>query len=122
MSEHLNTYAEGWTKGEAETILRAAASDYVFDDPNAGLISKEQFASYFEGMRQTVDGLRGGAAHATFMNLTEVVTSETDGELTAWCWWAIPGTQIEGAGLIKVGPDGVHSEKITYYTRLSSVS
>ena len=122
MGEHLNTYAEGWTRGEAEAILQAAAGDYVFDDPNAGLITKEEFVSYFEELKQAVDGLRGGIAQTTFMNLTEVVTSENSGELTAWCWWAIPGTPLEGAGLIKVGPDGVRSEKIAYYTPLSSAS
>jgi hypothetical protein len=52
------------------------------------------------------------------MELSEVVTEEKEGVLTAWCWWAIPGTQIKGSGLIKVGSEGVQSEMLTYYTKL----
>ena len=52
------------------------------------------------------------------MELTEVTTNEDGGLLTAWCWWSIPGTALQGAGLIKVGDDGVRSEKLAYYTKL----
>ncbi len=38
--------------------------------------------------------------------------------VTAWCWWEVPGTELRGGGLIKVGAEGVHSEVITYYTKL----
>ena len=41
---------------------------------------------------------------------------EGDG-LTASCWWAIPGTDFQGSGLIKVESDGVRSERIAYYTK-----
>jgi hypothetical protein len=69
-------------------------------------------------MRETVQSLCGGSLPDPFMDLSEVVTQEADGVLTAWCWWAIPGTDVKGSGLIKVGDDGVQSEVITYYTRL----
>lgn len=116
MSRHLATYAEGWTKGDVETILRAATADYVYDDPVAGKVTRDGFHAFFADLRRTVEAERGSAAHETFMDLTEVVTSEeTNGELTAWCWWAIPGTRLEGAGLIKVGPNGVRSERIAHY-------
>ena len=39
-SEDLGTYAEGWTKGDAGLILKAAADNYTLDDPNAGVIPK----------------------------------------------------------------------------------
>jgi hypothetical protein len=52
------------------------------------------------------------------MALTEVVTHEEEGVLTAWCWWAIPGTSIKGSGLIKINAQGVRSEVITYYSKL----
>jgi hypothetical protein len=54
------------------------------------------------------------------MELSEGVSHEKEDGLTAWCWWAIPGTEMEGSRLIKVGPEGVRSERITYYTKLSS--
>jgi len=117
-SEHLGTYAEGWAKGDAGLILKAAADNYTLDDPNAGVIPKNEFADYLEGMKETVTSLREGSLPEPFMELSEVVTEEKEGVLTAWCWWAVPGTQIKGSGLIKVGSEGVQSEVLTYYTKL----
>ncbi|MCZ6721682.1 MAG: hypothetical protein O7A65_09095 [Proteobacteria bacterium] len=118
-TDHLGTYAEAWTKGEVALHMKAAAEGFHFDDPNAGDIAKAEFPGYFAELKATVDELRGGQAFDRFMDITEVVVNEEDdGTLTAWCWWAIPGTPIEGSGLIKVSDDGVLSEKITYYTKL----
>ena len=118
-SDHLGVYAEGWTKGDAEMILRAVTDDYTFDDPNAGVIPKSKLAEYLSGMRDDIQSLLGGSIPEPFMELSEVVTQESEGVLTAWCWWAIPGTELKGSGLIKVGSDGVRSEVITYYTKLA---
>ena len=117
-AEHLGVYAEGWTNGDADKILNAASDDYTFDDPNSGRIPRKDFASYLEGLKQTVKSLRGGSLPNPFMELSEVVTQETQGVITAWCWWVIPGTDIKGSGLIKVGAEGVRSEVITYYSKL----
>ena len=117
-ADHLGVYADGWTKGDAEIILRAVTDDYTFDDPNAGTIPKSEFSDYLSGMRKTVRSLCGGNLPEPFMELSEVVTQEAEGVLTAWCWWAVPGTEIKGSGLIKVGSNGVRSEVITYYTKL----
>ncbi len=118
-ADHLGPYAEGWTKGDTDTILKAVSDDYTFDDPNAGKIAKSEFAEYLSGVKETVRSLRSGNLPDPFMELSEVVTQETEGVITAWCWWAIPGTDIKGSGLIKVRADGVRSEVITYYTKLS---
>ena len=69
-------------------------------------------------MKETVTSLGEGTLPEPFMELSEVVTEEKEGVLTAWCWWAVPGTQSKGSGLIKVGAEGVESEVLTYYTRL----
>ena len=119
-SEHLGTYAEGWTKGDADTILKTVTESYTFDDPNTGIISKNEFANYLAGLKETVSSICGGSLPDPFMELSEVLTEEKEGVLTAWCWWAIPGTEIKGSGLIKVGAEGVQSEVITYYTKLPS--
>ena len=99
-SDHLGTYAEGWTKGDAGTILAATANTFVFDDPNAGQIARGDFESFFAKLTETAELIRGGKSEANFMVLTEVATQEDDDVLTAWCWWAIPGTDIQGSGLI----------------------
>ncbi len=116
--DHLGVYAEGWTKGDTETILRAVTDDYTFDDPNAGKITKGKLADYVSGLKEAVQSMCGGTLPEPFMELSEVVTQEDQGVLTAWCWYSVPGTEIRGSGLIKVGPDGVRSEIITYYTKL----
>ena len=118
-AEHLGTYAQGWMNGDGEVILKATSDDYKFDDPNSGVISKKEFARYFAELQEIVKRLRGGSLPTPFMELSEVLTQESDGVLTAWCWWAIPGTSIKGSGLIKVGAAGVQSEVIAYYTKLA---
>lgn len=117
-SDHLAAYAEGWTSGDSAKILSALADNYVLDDPNHGQVSKGEMAEFVEGMKAVVAELRGGGGEQNLLNLTEVVTGDSDGTLTAWCWWEAPGTPIAGAGLIKVTDDGVQSERLTYYTKL----
>jgi hypothetical protein len=117
-AEHLVRYAEGWTNGDPESILMAVSDGYTFDDPNAGVIPKNDFLRYFAGLKETVKSLRGGSLPQPFMILSEVITQQALGVTTAWCWWSIPGTELKGGGLIKVGDGGVQSEVITYYSRL----
>ena len=62
--------------------------------------------------------IRGEDYAGPFMELIEVTTHEDSGILTAWCWWSIPGTAFQGAGLIKVGDDGVRWERLAFYTKL----
>jgi len=118
--DHLSRYADWWMKGDPEIILGSVSSDYVFDDPNEGQITKEKFTTYMSQLKESVSSLRGTESETQFMELSEVVSHEEEDGLTAWCWWEIPGTEIKGSGLIKVGPEGVRSERITYYTKLSS--
>lgn len=117
-AEYLGLYAQGWTDGDSDAILKAASDGYTFDDPNSGIIPKKEFAQYLAGLKDAVKALRGGSIPTPFMELSEVVTQENQGVLTAWCWWAIPGTVIKGSGLIKIGAEGVRSEIITYYAKL----
>lgn len=117
-ADYLGMYAEGWTKGDANTILQALSDDYIFDDPNDGKITKSEFTEYLAGMKETVRSVLDGNLPEPFLELSEVVTQEDGGEITAWAWWTVPGTEIKGSGLIKVGAEGVRSEVITYYTKL----
>ena len=117
--DYLGMYAEGWSKGDAKLLQSAMAEDYTLDDPNTGSIPKNEMTSYLDRMKDAVASLSHGILPDPFMELTEVVTQETEGRVTAWCWWSVPGTHIKGAGLIKVGPQGVESETLTYYTKLT---
>ena len=117
-ADHLNTYAEGWTKGEAAIIMRSLDDGYTLDDPNFGTVSKGEFSDYLAGFKQQVESIRGNTG-GPLLELTEIVTQEEAGILTAWAWWSVPGTEIQGAGLIKVGDAGVVSERLTFYTKLA---
>ena len=117
-AEHLSAYAEGWANGDADKILKATTEDYTFDDPNFGVVSRDALSEYLANLKQTVASLCNGQVPEPFMELSEVLTQEADGVLTASCWWTIPGTELKGSGLIKVDATGVRSEVITYYTKL----
>jgi hypothetical protein len=55
-ADYLGMYAEGWTKGGADTIIKATSDEYTLDDPNAGRITKSKFAEYLVGMEETKYG------------------------------------------------------------------
>ena len=116
-SDYLNQYAEGWVKGDAAIIMGSLDDSYQMDDPNAGKISKQAFTAYFGELKQQVKSMGGGTG-GNFLDVSELVTQEEGGELTAWIWWVFPGTGIEGSGLIKVGDSGVLAERLAFYTKL----
>jgi len=115
-AEYLGIYARGWTEGNLNILLQSMADEYVIDDPNAGRISKANFSSYFTAFKDQMDPMRD--KHRPFMEIGEVLTQEAEGVLTAWAWWSVPGTPIQGSGLIKVGNKGVLSERLAFYTKL----
>ncbi|MBC8280126.1 MAG: nuclear transport factor 2 family protein [Chloroflexi bacterium] len=115
--DHLNKYAEGWTTGNVSTVMESLDASYEMDDPNAGTIPKAGFTEYFNGFKGVVAEMRGQES-TPLIELSEVVTQQDGDNLTAWAWWVVPGTPIEGSGLIKVGPNGILSERLTFYTKL----
>jgi hypothetical protein len=115
---HLGAYSEGWTNGDVDTVVPSLADDYLLDDPHFGRIRKDGMPAYFEQLKEAVRDLRGGAEVAPVMRIGEVMTREEGDLLTVWLWWAVPGTALEGAGLIKIAPTGVVSERLTYFTKL----
>jgi hypothetical protein len=116
---HLAAYSEGWINGDVDTVLPALAEDYRLDDPHFGQISKDGMPAYFERLKAAVRELRGGGEDSTLMRIGEVVTEEAGDLLTVWLWWAVPGTALEGAGLIKIAERGVVSERLAYFTKLA---
>ena len=117
-SDYLGKYAEGWSNGNVETVMGSLADAYVMHDPNAGEITKAGFTGYMNGVKNAVSAAGGGTSDGGLMTISEVVTNEEDGVLTAWCWWEVPGTPLKGGGLIKATASGVVSETLTYFTKL----
>jgi hypothetical protein len=115
---HLAAYSEGWINGDVDTVLPSLADDYLLEDPHFGRIPKDGMPAYFERLTSAVRDLRGGAEDLPVMRIGEVTTRDEGELLTVWLWWAVPGTALEGAGLIKIAPAGVVSERLTYFTKL----
>ena len=101
-------------KRRSDTVISASADDYVLDDPSVGQISKAETHDYFNKVKEMVTSMGGDP----FMEISELVTSEKDGILTAWCWREIVGTPMKGSGLIKVTDNGVISGRLANYTKL----
>ena len=100
MSEHFDRYVEGWTKGDVELLLSACAEDFVYDDPIDGRCTKAEIGAYVKSLPGAIEW-------------TEEVAQEIGGVETVWGWWKMQDQQ--GAALHKVGRDGVHLTKATYY-------
>ena len=111
--DFLSVYAEGWTQGYADKILRACVPGYVFTDPghDPKQVTYENFREYLEGLKATVRG-KVGTLPIPFMKISHVIIADT--LLVACCWWEIPGSGIAGTGLIEVSRFGVESEKVDY--------
>jgi len=78
--------------------------------------TRTEFGAYLKELFASDEARSGATGGEGFETITESVTQEKDGEVTAWAWWKTQ-TQ-EGAGLMKAGPDGVRLERLAYYTRL----
>ena len=118
IADRIEAYLQGWIKGDSALLLVETADGYYFDDPNRGRIAKADFEAYVDEIKAEADGFRGDRMFDNFEDLSEIVTKEQyDGTVTVWFWWAITGTPIEGASLVKVGKAGVLSETICYYGR-----
>ena len=98
--DYLNQYTWGWTKGDASVVVESLDDSYQLDDPHSGFITKTGFRDYLANLKAQVDTIRG-SYEQPFMEISEVVTQEEGGVLTAWAWWSIPGISIQGSGLIK---------------------
>ena len=111
----LEMWLSGWRTGDAQMILQSIADDFVYDDPVDGRFRKAEFAAYLKTMFASEAPFVTSAGDTVFEEISDVVVREQDGELTAWGWWQT--ASVEGAGLVRVGPKGVRSEKTAYYSR-----
>jgi hypothetical protein len=109
MQAWLDMWLTGWRTGDEQMILRSVADDFVYDDPVDGRFRKDEFAVYLDDMFASEAPFVTTAGDTAFEEITDVVAHEQGGELMAWGWWRT--ASAEGAGLVRVGPKGVRSEK-----------
>jgi len=118
IQDHIAAFAEGWTTGNLDRILESLAPQFRLDDPNAGEFGKPDIPTYLDGFKESVGELRGETFSAPLMEMSEVVIKDDETPVSVWAWWTVPGTPLAGSALIKVGEEGVLSERITYRTAL----
>jgi len=118
IQDYIASYAEGWSLGDSEKIMSAAAPDLILDDPNVGKINRDALPDYIAGLKNAVAELRAGNHHETLMEMSEVVIKDDDEPVSIWAWFTVPGTALAGSALIKVADRGVVEERIAYYTAL----
>jgi hypothetical protein len=116
--DYIASYAEGWSLGDTEKIMNAAAPDLILDDPNIGKINRDALPDYIAGLKNAVAQLRAGDRHEMLMEMSEVVIKDDDEPVSIWAWFTVPGTALAGSALIKVTDRGVVEERIAYYTAL----
>ena len=106
--QYLGLYAEGWSEGDVDKVMRAVAPGFQFGDPQKGPIPRENFRDYVEGFKKEV-----GQSGETFLDLSGIVSYEAGGYLLACCTWKTGiDKKVVGNGLIVVGDDGVQREDI----------
>jgi hypothetical protein len=115
--DYLTAYCEGWSKGDADMIRSAVADDYVWDDPEAGRVSKDGLGTFLPEFVETIDGLRDGCPSTSYLILSDFTTNRVRITTTVWCCFAVPGTGIRGISQIRLGDNGVISEHRAYRTR-----
>ena len=105
-------YGEGWETMDAEKMISAVADGFVLDDPALPEpVTKATLAAYLASWDE-----RTKAAGSTGkMEISDVAVQDKDGVWLEWNWWRFPGTDIEGAGLLKITDEGVVSERVAYY-------
>ena len=106
-------YGEAWKTMDAEKMLSAVADGFVLNDPALPEpVTKATLVEYVTSWNERVK-----AAGATGeMEISDIVAQDKDGVLLEWNWWKFPGTDMEGAGMIKTTDEGVAYERMAYYT------
>ncbi len=108
------SYIEGWYQMNADVLLAATATDFIFDDPaEPGPVTRDMLAAYMKRWDRRTRAI--GADNQ--WNLTHQMRLDNDGVLTDWLWWEVIDTPLQGAAVVLTGNDGVMLERIAYFDR-----
>jgi len=116
--DHLECYLEGWRLGDGAHSWHALRPDFYYDDPNTGRITGKGFVQFVEDFKATAAALNGGVLPTPFLTYSNIVIDEQSSPGTAWSWWQVTGTELQGAALIRFDDAGILSERIAYFTEL----
>lgn len=112
LQRHLERYLEAWRVGDADQALAAVDDEFELRDPDSGCVLKERLRDHLLRRRSEVFRLRGGRAWSSLLEVLDVTSRLSGAQLVAWVHWRVPGTVLEGASRVRVGPSGVLSEQV----------
>jgi len=118
ITEIIDTYLKGWELGDGELSLSATAQDFYYDDPNTGRIARVDFVKFVNDFKRAAVEMGGEDNASPFLDYTDTVIKDDIMPATVWCWWQARGTPLQGSAIIKVGVQGVISERIAYFSSL----
>lgn len=114
----VDIYLDGWRTGDAEKSYSTTAPGFTYDDPDTGLVQRDDFTDFFNDFKQAAADLKGSPVTEPFLTYSDTVMDTSGDVWTVWCWWHAVGTDFQGCAVIKADGTGVLSEKIAYYTPL----
>lgn len=107
-------YIEGWYQMDIDELLASTASNFIFEDPaEPGPVNREMLPGYMQRWDQRTRAMGSNNQ----WQLSHEMRHDIDGILTDWIWWELVDTQLQGAGLVLTGNEGVILERITYFDR-----
>lgn len=108
------SYIEGWYQMNADMLLAATATDFIFDDPaEPEPVTRDMLTAYMQRWDRRTRAM--GADNQWI--LTHKTRIDGDGVLTDWLWWELVDSPLQGAAVVVTGNDGVVLERITYFDR-----
>ncbi len=116
--DYLTAYCEGWSKGDSDMIRAAVVDDYIWADPAEGRVSKDGLGSFVSKFKEAIDRVRGGCTSTSYLTLSDLVIDRSQLTTTVWCCFAVPETSLQGMCQIRIGDNGVISERRAYRTGL----
>ncbi len=118
INDFIDTYLKGWKLGDGELSLSATAEDFYYDDPNTGRIARHHFVEFVNDFKKAAVEMGAELNANPFLDYCDTVIKDDELPATVWCWWQARGTSLQGSAVIKVGEQGVLSERIAYFSRL----
>ncbi len=112
-ARYRSLYDEGWKTLDGEKLISAVADGFELDDP--ALPEPVTKATLVEYVTSWNEKLKAAGATGE-MEISDIVAQDKDGVLLDWNWWKYPGTDMEGAAMIKTTAEGVAYERMAYYT------
>lgn len=109
---HLAAYIVAWNNADIDLALSVLSENFTVEDPDYGVISREQYPAYFDRLRRAVANAGGARRGRPYLESEAIALHHGPDESTGWLHWTFPGTPFEGVSRLRIGDEGLLSEEI----------